>query len=150
MRIWSLHPHYLDTKGLVAVWRETLLAKHVLEGKTKGYTQHPQLLRFKNSDNGLLAINQYLSVVFEEAEARGYHFNSKKFQLSEKSIQLSVTNEQLKYEFGHLLEKLKKRDHDRYLLYKDTADILTHPLFEVIPGDIESWEILPNKKSDKD
>ena len=51
MRIWSLHPKYLDTKGLVALWRETLLAKHVLEGKTKGYRNHPQLDRFKKAQN---------------------------------------------------------------------------------------------------
>ena len=51
MRIWSLHPRYLDAKGLVAVWRETLLAKHVLEGKTKGYKNHPQLNRFREVKN---------------------------------------------------------------------------------------------------
>jgi len=37
MRLWTIHPKYLDAKGLVALWRETLLAKHVLEGKTPGY-----------------------------------------------------------------------------------------------------------------
>ena len=37
IRIWTLHPKYLDAKGLVAVWREALLAKHVLENKAKGY-----------------------------------------------------------------------------------------------------------------
>jgi hypothetical protein len=71
MRIWSLHPKYLDTKGLVALWRETLLAKHVLENKTKGYRNHPQLNRFKTCTNPLHAINYYLSVVHEEAERRG-------------------------------------------------------------------------------
>jgi hypothetical protein len=33
MRIWSLHPKYLDSKGLVALWRESLLAKNVLRDK---------------------------------------------------------------------------------------------------------------------
>jgi hypothetical protein len=32
MRLWSLHPRYLDAKGLQAVWREGLLAKKVLQG----------------------------------------------------------------------------------------------------------------------
>lgn len=53
MRIWSLHPKYLDTKGLVALWRETLLAQHVLSGKTKRYKNHPQLARFKNVNTRL-------------------------------------------------------------------------------------------------
>jgi hypothetical protein len=51
MRIWSLHPTLLDTKGLVALWREALLAKHVLSGSTIGYQNHPQLKRFKSSPN---------------------------------------------------------------------------------------------------
>jgi hypothetical protein len=40
MRKWSIHPQYLDTKGLEALWREALLAKNVLEVKTKGYRNH--------------------------------------------------------------------------------------------------------------
>ncbi len=67
MRIWSIHPKYLDTKGLVALWRETLLAKNVLTGNTKGYKNHPQLLRFKNTENPLDAINQYLTEIYKEA-----------------------------------------------------------------------------------
>ena len=78
MRIWSLHPKYLDTKGLVALWRETLLAKHVLEGKTKGYKKHPQLNRFKCAAVPLDCINQYLSVVYEEALRRGFNFTKNK------------------------------------------------------------------------
>lgn len=39
MRIWSLHPSYLDAKGLVALWRETLLAQKVLLGATVGYPE---------------------------------------------------------------------------------------------------------------
>jgi len=67
MRLWSLHPKYLDSKGLVALWRETLLAKHVLEGKTKGYRNHPQLDRFKLSEDPLAAINYYLQMIYEES-----------------------------------------------------------------------------------
>lgn len=37
MRLWTLHPKYLDPKGLVALWRETLLAQRVLAGRTRGY-----------------------------------------------------------------------------------------------------------------
>jgi hypothetical protein len=81
MRIWSIHPKYLDTKGLVALWCETLLAKNVLESNTKGYKNHPQLIWFKNSDNPLQVINQYLSTVYQESLTRGYHFNIDKFNI---------------------------------------------------------------------
>lgn len=48
MRLWIIHPKYLDSVGLVAVWRETLSAQKALKGKTKGIANHPQLKRFKN------------------------------------------------------------------------------------------------------
>jgi len=75
MRIWSIHPKYLDPKGFVALWREALLAKNVLEGKTVGYRNHPQLERFKNSKNPLDAINQYLSNIYDESVDRHFNFH---------------------------------------------------------------------------
>src|SRR5665213_874155 len=56
MRLWTLHPRYLDAQGLVAAWREALLAQKVLEGATRGYTRHPQLIRFQSHPKPLEAI----------------------------------------------------------------------------------------------
>ena len=142
MRIWSLHPKYLDTKGLVALWRETLLAKNVLEGKTKGYRNHPQLLRFKNSENPLHAINQYLSAVFQESLTRGYHFSKTKFSIDFHPQTLTVTQEQVEYEMQHLLKKLKTRDFTKYNELINQKNIEPHPLFKMIEGEVEEWEIV--------
>ncbi len=142
MRIWSLHPKYLDAAGLVALWRETLLAKHVLEGKTKGYKNHPQLDRFKICNSPLNAINLYLGAVYEEAMKRDYDFNKSKFAIVKKPIKLTVKDGQLEYEFEHLLKKLNKRDPQRYIKLKTLESIEPHPLFKVISGEIEKWEIV--------
>ena len=141
MRIWSLHPKYLDAKGLVALWRETLLAKHVLEGKTKGYKNHPQLNRFKKSKHPLDAINFYLSIVLKEAEARDYHFDAKKIS-SFKRSKLTVTKGQMNYEAKHLLKKLKTRDPKRFKELRSLPSFEPHPLFRIKEGVIESWEIV--------
>lgn len=142
MRIWSIHPKYLDTKGLVSLWRETLLAKNVLEEKSKGYKNHPQLIRFKNSDNPLHGINQYLAAVYQESQTRGYHFNKDKFKTYHDPVTLTVTRRQIEYETHHLLKKLKTRDMERYhRLLKETY-IEPHPLFKIIDGEIEEWEIV--------
>jgi hypothetical protein len=71
MRIWSIHPKYLDTKGIVALWREALLAKNVLEGKTKGYKNHPQLDRFKSASKPSDAINYYTYPLFTRKLSTG-------------------------------------------------------------------------------
>lgn len=141
MRIWSLHPKYLDAKGLVALWRETLLAKHVLEGKTKGYTLHPQLIRFRKCARPLDAVNLYLSEILKEADLRNYHFDRKKINPRFKALQLAVTKGQMEYEKQHLLNKLKTRDEKQYKMMKDQATIEPHSLFRIVDGDVEEWEV---------
>ena len=132
MRIWSLHPKYLDSKGLVALWRETLLAKHVLEGKTKGYKNHPQLDRFKSLKNPLDGINQYLSIVYEEAVFRGYHFNQQKISWNFKPTVLNVTKGQIDFEVVHLLNKLKIRDAEMHEKLENTCNFESHPIFKIV------------------
>jgi Pyrimidine dimer DNA glycosylase len=142
MRIWSLHPQYLDAKGLVALWREALLAKHVLENKTKGYKNHPQLTRFKKVKNPVDSINYYLSFILEEARRRNYNFNPAKVASTFKRSKLTVTKGQLDYEVKHLLDKLKKRDPEKYKQLRSNRLFKPHPVFRVKEGEIESWEII--------
>ena len=142
MRLWSIHPKYLDAKGLVALWREGLLAQKVLQGETKGYKNHPQLIRFKNTSNSLGAIATYLKFVEEEARKRGYKFNASKIVNKRIKTMLSVTNGQVEYEFDHLLNKLKERDPGLYKNIKNVKRIKLHPLFKKKKGVIEEWEIV--------
>ena len=141
MRLWSLNPKYLDRQGLLAVWREGLLAKNVLEGKTKGYKNHPQLDRFKSSQNTIAHINNYLFSIYQEAEKRGYKFSLDKLDgLKKVSEKIKVNSEQVAYEFIHLLNKLKIRDAERYEKFKNAKNIEVHDLFKVVKGEIEKWE----------
>jgi hypothetical protein len=142
MRIWSLHPRYLDAKGLVALWRESLLAKHVLEGKTRAYRNHPQLNRFKDSSDPVNAINCYLSGVYAEALSRAYDFNREKISRDIDPVVLSVTRGQVKYETEHLLAKLRLRDPERYRKLRSKTIFETHPMFKKVAGGIEEWEVL--------
>lgn len=142
MRIWSLHPRYLDTKGLVALWRETLLAKNVLSGNTKWYKNHPQLKRFKNTKNPLNAINQYLAEVYEEAVQRNYNFDREKINWDFEPTLLTVTHKQMAYEKKHLQKKLQTRDPKKFEDTKNFDIFMTHPLFQIIEWEIEDWEVI--------
>lgn len=142
MRLWSLHPQYLDTKGLVAQWREALLAQHVLLGLTKGYLNHPQLNRFKAHPDPVAAIGYFLSGVESEAKHRNYNFNALKIQNPEPTTPLTVTQGQIDYEWAHLLKKLHTRDPRRHEELSHITSPKIHPLFTVIDGNIEAWEIL--------
>jgi len=142
MRLWSIHPRYLDSKGLVALWREGLLALAVLQGKTKGYTHHAQLERFREMDRPIDTMTAYLSHVFDESVKRGYHFDPKKIQPAKSANPLHVTRGQLLYELEHLRKKLKNRNLYGYKQLKNIAVPDAHPLFIEVPGDIEEWERL--------
>ena len=142
MRLWSLHPSYLDSKGLVALWREALLAQKVLMGETRGYRNHPQLHRFRASPNPVGAIATYLRAVVDEADARGYHFDRSKIARRSFRGRIPVSAGQVEYEFSHLLAKLRSRDPDRFHSSRKTKRIRLHPMFRRRRGPVESWEIL--------
>ena len=141
MRLWSLHPSLLDRIGLIALWREGLLAQKVLLGRTKGYRFHPQLDRFQVSNDPVAAIGTYLWSVVEEASARGYKFDSSKIARPLSPISLPVTRGQLEYEWEHLRKKLRSRDPAR-LRSLAKARLKAHPMLRVIAGDIEPWEVV--------
>lgn len=141
MRLWSIHPKYLDTKGLLGLWREGLLAQKCLLGLTKGYVNHPQLIRFKQTSNPSLYIGTYLYYVYLEGIRRGYRFNLSKIKTYDLTLEkIPVTVGQLRYEYQHLLNKLKTRSKTHYELIKDLKEIEPHPLFKTVPGEIEPWE----------
>ncbi|TAK98684.1 MAG: DNA lyase [Verrucomicrobia bacterium] len=139
MRLWTIHPKHLDAKGLVALWREALLAQKVLRGATRGYQHHPQLTRFRETTNPSAAISTYLRSVHEEATRRGYEFNASKIGAGKFRRKISETRGQLLYEWAHLRRKLKRRDPPRYrasLKVKPSA----HPLFRIVRGGVRQWE----------
>src|SRR5579872_5734004 len=138
MRLWSLHPQYLDAKGLVALWREALLAQAVLQGKTKGYKHHPQLKRFQEAPSPRRYIAAYLKEVHAEATRRGYSFDDSKIGRSTgvRARSLKVSRGQLGYEWEHLDKKLKKRSPKWRSQFAATKKPEWHPLFRVVPGSI--------------
>jgi hypothetical protein len=140
MRIWTLHPKYLDRCGLVALWREALLAQAVLQGRTRGYFHHPQLIRFRERASPVGTIAEYLRVVHDEAANRGYCFVRGKISRSRTPDSLVVSRGQLDYEWQHLLEKLRRRDPARRAELARISEPRPHPLFRVVEGGIAAWE----------
>jgi uncharacterized protein (DUF1501 family) len=141
MRLWTLHPKYLDARGLVALWREGLLAQAVLRGLTKGYTKHPQLARFRRSRAPVACIGAYLSAVYDEAARRGYHFDRQKIVRRGQAARLEATLGQLEYEWRHLAVKLAVRDRARLAKLRRVRRPDAHPSFRVVPGPVEEWEV---------
>jgi hypothetical protein len=89
MRLWSIHPKYLDSKGLVALWRESLLALKVLEGNTKGYKNHSQLNRFKQKP--IESLKNYLKNLREvDNDGKKRKINPDKVKISKTKFIIKV------------------------------------------------------------
>jgi hypothetical protein len=142
MRLWSLHPRYLDAKGLVALWREGLLAQKVLAGATRGYRHHPQLSRFRDYPDAQGTIAAYLAEVEREASRRGYRFDAEKIGRCAEGATIPVTRGQINFELEHLRAKLKLRDPGAFQRILSVNEPEPHPLFSVVDGEIERWEVL--------
>lgn len=140
MRLWSLHPKYLDAAGLVALWREALLAKRVLQRRTRGYRHHPQLLRFLATAAPVQTINAYLAGIHHEAHRRGYAFDGRKHAGRRRSRRIGVSSGQLAFEFLHLKKKLRRRDPRRYRALLRVRRPDPHPLFRRQSGPVAGWE----------
>lgn len=145
MRLWSIHPKYLDSSGLVALWREALLAQAVLRGETRGYKNHPQLQRFLDSPIPRAAIANYLTFIFEEACRRNYCFDKSKIRYPTLREQrrfksIAVTRRQVIFELSHLRKKLWQRNRGIYRKLARLAVPDVHPTFSVVDGEIAEWE----------
>jgi hypothetical protein len=138
VRLWTLHPRHLDGPGLVALWREALLAQAVLRGRTRGYRHHPQLARFRACGSPRAAINAYLLAVHEEAERRGYAFDRSRIRRCGCRL-LPASSGQLEHEWRWLLAKLRRRNPALYRRMRAEAP-RPHPLFELQAGPVEPWE----------
>jgi hypothetical protein len=145
MRLWSLHPCYLDWKGLGALWREGLLAQAVMLGRTRGWRSHTQLDRFRGHGEPVAAIGFYLLKIHEEASSRGYRYDKSKIVDPVEGVsRIEITDGQLLQEKRILMERLARRASRKYDELKDrerSEDVPTpHPLFTVVEGDVEPWE----------
>lgn len=145
MRLWTLHPRYLDPPGLVAAWREALLAQKVLSGGTRGYCNHPQLIRFRSHPKPSAAIAAFLDGLLAEAKTRGYRFDRSKIRHRTLKEPMDETHGQLMLEFHHLKLKLAARSPSHARHMESIAVPEPHPLFRIVPGGVRPWEkaILP-------
>jgi Pyrimidine dimer DNA glycosylase len=114
LRLWSLHPKYLDGPGLVALWREALLAQAVLRGGTRGYGHHPQLARFREVASPCGGIARYLRGVHAESLTRGYAFAAGKISRA-RCLERATA-----------LQSIRRPE--------------VHPLFTIVRGPLEEWE----------
>jgi hypothetical protein len=113
VRLWSLHPKYLDA---------------------------PQLHRFREHPSPRRAIDAWLAGLHAEATLRGYSFDRSKIGPLYKLTRIPVTRGQIDYEWRHLKRKLARRSPAQLAKVKLVRRPHCHPLLCARPGPIAAWE----------
>lgn len=148
MRLWSLHPSYLDNDGLIACWRHGLMAREAL-GVPAGAQDHPQLRRFRRHARPLAAVEAYLEGIAAEADSRGLAFQgagtarpapSPGTRAGGAPARIPVTDGQVRFEWDHLLAELAVRSPALAVRWGAGTQPILHPLFTLVTGDVEDWE----------
>lgn len=130
MCLWSIHPKYLDKLGLIALWREGLLAQKALSVPSTQYIRHSELERFKNNENPLKAIGSYLCYVAAEGAKRGYNFTHERIVYPNFDDYLIIINDDtLNLEVKNLKNKLKLRDKTKFKELTEMSKIESNPAF---------------------
>ena len=132
-------------KGLVALWREALLAQAVLRRiarreRSVGYANHPQLSRFLAQRLPMASLALYMRTVHEESLKRGCRFQASRIDGAGDCRRIEVTAGQLRFERRHLLAKLKRREPDHCDLLAADPLPVPNPLFKTVPGGVAEWE----------
>lgn len=164
MRLWTIHPTFLDNEGLHGLWREGLLAQKIIEDPTHGRSNNPQIARFRNHVSPISILGAYLWTVGHEGMERGFKYNVARIEDppmlgsimvpkgSSGDPRIPVTEEQIRFEFDHLFSKLEERDPvslEKILNYSVQSTIkyredfrlkAINPAFRIVVGPIESWE----------
>lgn len=145
MRIWSLHPKYLDKKELIDSWNDGLRTIGILTRNHQGSIFRPELSRFRSQSEPIIAVEKYLLSIANEAKRRGYMVDIRKLPSIPVVVshKIPVSSGQIEYEWRQLMHVLAGRSPGflRRIEYSPSHDI--NPIFYKRPGhDIETWEKL--------
>lgn len=140
MRLWSIHPRYLDPAGLCGLWREALLAQRVVEGRTLAYRRHPQVCRLLQEDDPPGAMHAYLQGVWEEGDSRGYCLDRARITPCTSSAPMAAPQGQLEYELVLLALKLRLRNPAFLDALPRVEEVEPHPSIRPVPGGAAWWE----------
>jgi hypothetical protein len=124
MRVWTIHPKYLDDKGLGGVWMDALLVQKLVHGGECGnYRKHPQCQRWLKGPMERYLLSIYLIEVWLEAKMRGFDYKHEKITMvdapnsaSNQPSRMLVDAEEVKVEKDLLVTKLRDRGEDQRAL----------------------------------
>jgi len=122
MRIWDVNPGYLNRQSLLGEHRELHAIVSIIKHNKKGYSRHPETLRWIGFG---WALSQRHRLLATEMNLRGYVDRSPVLLKSHKQKWPDVFVDQPAIQLTILSEKYRKKNRDGFHCQKRTAVVGT-------------------------
>ena len=147
MRIWDLNPGYLNRQSLLGEHRELHGMVSIIKNNKKGYSKHPETLRWV--DYGW-ALKQRHRLLVAEMNLRGYIDKSPVLLRSNQGEWPETFIDTPSNQVSILKRKYETLEHGRIPLPKNAQDIWAHHKYSVMARDISAYKDIGKFVTTKD
>jgi hypothetical protein len=144
VRVWDLNPGYLNRQSLLGEHRELHVIVSIIKHNKKGYSRHPETLRWV--DFGW-ALGQRHRLLATEMNLRGYVDMSPVLLKTQRQKWPEVFVDLPATQLSILAEKYKEKEQGRIPLPKNVQQLWAQHKYSVMPQNINaSADGLPPEK----
>ena len=137
MRIWDLNPGYLNRQSLLGEHRELHGLVSIIKYNKKGYSKHPETLRWIGLG---WALKQRHKLLVAEMNLRGYTDRSPVLLRSKPGVWPEVYIDEPEQQIYILKEKYKHLESGRISLPKNAQEFWAQHKYSVMARDITTYK----------
>ena len=146
MRVWDINPGYLNRQSLLGEHRELHGIVAIIRHNKKGYSRHPETLRWTGYG---WALKQRHNLLVAEMNLRGYKDSSPVLLRSRPNQWPEVYIDPPARQLAILAKKYKNLETGRIPLPKNSQQLWAQHKYSVMARDISAYEDIGKKVSTK-
>ncbi|MBU1238409.1 DUF1722 domain-containing protein [Myxococcota bacterium] len=144
MRIWDVHPGYLNRQSLLGEHRELHGMFSIIVNGKKGYSRHPETLRWAASPGALAMRHEFLVA---EMTLRGYKHHSPLPGYPQPVTWPQTFIDPPAGQFSILGEKYRDREQGRIPLPKNAQQLFAQHKYSVMARDVALYKEIGHRVS---
>lgn len=139
MRIWDINPGYLNRQSLLGEHRELHGVVSIIVNNKKGYSRHPETIRWVGFGWSLWMRHQLLAA---EMSLRGFRDKTPVLTRTNKGLWPEVYIDEPVRQFQLLESKYENREQGRIPLPANAQQLWSHHKYSVLARDVTRYKII--------
>jgi hypothetical protein len=139
MRVWDINPGYLNRQSLLGEHRELHGIVSIMVSRKKGYSHHPETVRWAGYGWALRQRHQLLAA---EMSLRGFTHESPVVTRAKKGVWPETYIDEPFRQFQLLEAKYRNKEQGRIPLPKDAQQLWSHHKYSVLARDVNLYRKL--------